>query len=572
MRFSWLTPARVKFLYQPDHMRSPIVALSWEIWRRGRRSAIVVLACIMFCTIINRIFTDTNHAPPSTVFGILMVLSFAFLLGLFNCTEFNSTREWNGFPYRLFVLPVPTWQLVAAPMVLGLTTIEVLYFAWIKLVWTHGQLDNPDVKHATLWWAVVLGAYLAYYQVTLWSLAGFRILRTIVLSAGGVSVILVACLPMFGKILNLPWISSVEHLIPIVVATIPIAFVAAWIAVARQRHGGGRRKNWVKALVEWTSDRLPRRSKNFSSPAAAQFWFEWRRAGLLLPAAVAFGLFVVIAPISWETRDEPHFPADTFIWILVLPIAIAFLLGKSFAKADFFSGNLSVPSFLGVRPISAAEIVAAKTKVAAVSVLVTWIMVAAFLAVWFPLCTNTADLQPALYEFRVFFPDSWHLIIALCFAGLALLTWSFLIGEMWSGLTGKNSYYFGSIGFQVGAPLLILVGCAIWSDNIDAFAKRHPDFLKVHFIQITGWVLAALIMVKMWLGALAWSKVETKQSRRYLIVWAVGTLCLVVFALLSRPPLDIERQQHVYLLLALLLFPFARVGLASRALVKNRVR
>jgi hypothetical protein len=328
----------------------------------------------------------------------------------------------------------------------------------------------------------------------------------------------------------------------------------------------------VKALVEWIVDRLPRRTKKFSSPAAAQFWFEWRRAGLLLPAAVAFALFVVIAPVSWETRDDPHFPMATLVWIIILPVVLGILLGKGFAKAEFYSRNLLVPSFLAVRPMSAADIVAAKMKVAAVSVLITWIMVAAFLAAWFPLCTNTANLQPDLYEFRIFYPHSWWLIIALCFAGFALLTWSCLIGEMWSGLTGKNSYYFGSIGFQIGAPLLVLIACAIWSQDIDAFAKRHPDFLKVHFVQITGWVLAALIVVKMWLGASAWSKVEPRHSRRYVIVWASGTLCLIVFAILSRPPMDIERQSHIFLLLALLLFPFARVGLAPLSLDENRAR
>src|SRR6516162_7805282 len=152
-------------------MRSPVAALTWEIWRRGRRSATAVLACITFCAIINRIIPDTNHALFSTVFGLLMVFSFAFLLGLFNCTEFNSTREWNGFPYRLFVLPVPTWLLVAAPMGIGLITVEAVYFAWIKLVWTHGQLENPDTTHGVLWLGVVLGAWLTYYQTTLWSLA-----------------------------------------------------------------------------------------------------------------------------------------------------------------------------------------------------------------------------------------------------------------------------------------------------------------------------------------------------------------------------------------------------------------
>jgi len=40
-----------------------------------------------------------------------MTASFLFLMGIFNHTE-NSSKEWSGFPYRHFILPVATWRLV----------------------------------------------------------------------------------------------------------------------------------------------------------------------------------------------------------------------------------------------------------------------------------------------------------------------------------------------------------------------------------------------------------------------------------------------------------------------------
>jgi hypothetical protein len=198
-------------------MRSPIAALTWAIGWRGRRSVWLLLACISFCAVVNRIIPDTDHALFASVFGLMMVLSFAFLMGLLNYTEYNSTREWNGFPYRLFALPVPTWLLVAVPMVLGLITVELLYCAWIKLVWTHQQFVKPE------WFAVVLGAYFLTYQMILWSLAGFRILRTVVLSVGGVSGVLVAALPAFGRFYPdaSPWLSE-KRLTLLVLATLPL--------------------------------------------------------------------------------------------------------------------------------------------------------------------------------------------------------------------------------------------------------------------------------------------------------------------------------------------------------------
>jgi hypothetical protein len=570
MRFLWHTPAGLNFPQSSHHdypdMRSPIAALTWEIYRRGRRSAALVLACIAAGAILNGIIPDSNHALFSTVFGILMVLSFAFLLGLLNCTEFNSTREWNGFPYRLFALPVPTWQLVAVPMLVGLGVVELLYFAWIKLVWTHGQIVHPE------WYAAVLGAYLSYYQMTLWNLAGFRILRTIVLSVGGVSGILVAVLPQFGKLLSdSSWWLSETRLLLIVVATIPAAFLIAWIAVERQRHGGGRGTSWTK-VAEWVLDLFPRRTKKFSSPNGAQLWFEWRRSGFLLPAAVGFALLVILAPLSWKFGDDAHFTLVTLCWIIAIPVVLASILGKGFAKADFYSRDLSVPSFLAVRPMSCTEMVAAKLKVAAISVLITWLFVAAFLAAWFPQRANSSQMELIRYELQFFYPHSWRLIIAFSFIGLIVLTWRCLIGEMWSGLSGKPSYYFGSIGWQVIGPLLALLVCAIYSNEIDAFIKLHPQFLKYQLIQITGWVLAAMVMAKVWVAAFTWSKIDSRRARQYSILWVGGTLCLLTLAVLARPPMDVERQEHVFLLVALLLFPFARVGATPPALGKNRAR
>src|SRR5581483_4838717 len=176
-------------------MTSPFAALVWEIWHRGRRSVWLVLGCITLCALLNLEVVDRLHTDQTglealhALFGQLMVVSFLLLMGIFNYTEFNSTKDWNGFPYRLFVLPVPTWQLVAMPMILSLVSVELVYTAWIKLVWTHRQIPMPE------WFAVVLGAYVVFYQTTLWSLAGLRITRIIALSFGGVTGILVAFLP-----------------------------------------------------------------------------------------------------------------------------------------------------------------------------------------------------------------------------------------------------------------------------------------------------------------------------------------------------------------------------------------
>src|SRR5213595_2999299 len=126
-------------------MRSPITALTWEIWRPNRRFAIVAVAALLFAWLFNLALPDSYHSTKvgrewlMTINGLLAAASFLFVFAMFNHTEFNPQREWNGFPYRLFALPVPTWLLVALPMALGVAAVEVLYLAWARLVFRDAE-------------------------------------------------------------------------------------------------------------------------------------------------------------------------------------------------------------------------------------------------------------------------------------------------------------------------------------------------------------------------------------------------------------------------------------------------
>ena len=552
-------------------MRSPTAALAWEIWGRGRRSAICVFGCLASCALINlamlgRLPSSTpTPAPFAPLFGILMVSSFLFLFGMFNYTEFNPTKEWNGFPYRLFTLPVRTWQLVAFPMILGLGCVELLYLGWIKLVWTHARIVMPG------WFAVVLGAYVVFYQATLWSLAGFRIFRLIVLAVGGVSSVLVASLPFFGILYQARWLSE-KRLAAMLVALSLAAIVIAWAAVARQRCGGGRRRSWVKSLAERVIDVIPRRRNEFRSPGAAQFWFEWRRAGWLLPACMAFTLVIIAAPVSWAFRGDAQFTINTLIKVLAMPMVMGFAIGKGFIKPEFWSTSLALPTFVAVRPLSSGEFVASKMKVAAVSVAMAWFLVLAFVGLWLPLWADNTHLKRLLFEFQMLYPHSWGTIIVLYVAGFMVLTWRGMIGGLWLGLSGRRAYYVVSLCLQVLGPSLVLLACGICSDWIDGQIRMHPDRIKSVALSVAGWALALAVIFKVWFAAFSWSKSRPRRTWQYVLIWSGATACFVALAILSRPVLDTYRLGHLYLLGALLVFPLARVGMAPWFLRQNRHR
>ena len=552
-------------------MRSPIVALTWEIWRRGHRSASLALGCVVACSLVNLATperlraSETGQALFPPLFGLLMVISFLLLMGVFNYTEYSSSKEWNGFPYRLFVLPLRTWQLVTLPMLLGVVSVELVYVAWIKLVWTRETILTPE------WFAVVLGAYMIFYQTTIWGLPGFRIVRILVLGLGGVSSIAVACLPMFDKIIPSPWFSE-RRLIPITVAMAAIAFVIAWSAVARQRRGGGRRQSQFTTVLELVSDVMPRRTKDFASPAGALFWFEWRRSGLLLPLCTAFALVVIFFPYSWVYRTDPRSTMDTLVRILAVPIVLAFATGKGFIKPEFWSTNLAFPTFLATRPLSSGEMVISKMKAAALSVAITWVLVLSFIALWLPLWADTTQLKQLLIEFRMFYPHSWHVITILFLAGLVVFTWRCMVSGLWVGLSGSRLYYFGSLFLQVIVPVLLLLAAGICSNTIDSEIREHAERLNTIVFSAVGWILALAVMAKLWITVFSWSKITPRRTWQYLLIWSGATLCFVALGILSRPWADIYRPERLSILGALLLFPFARLGLAPLFLSKNRHR
>src|SRR5262249_13194004 len=161
------------------------------------------------------------------------------------------------------------------------------------------------------------------------------------------------------------WLSE-KRLIPILIGLAILAFAVAWTAVTRQRHGGGQRRAWMKVIAEQLLDLMPRRTKDFAAPAAAQFWYEWRRAGLVLPACTVFVIITIFVHVSWAWRHDPRYTVDMLVKILAVPMVLAFAIGKGFVKPEFWSMNLALPSFLAVRPVRAGDFVVTKMRVAAV--------------------------------------------------------------------------------------------------------------------------------------------------------------------------------------------------------------
>ena len=230
-------------------MRTPINGLTWEIWRRKRKLIWLLIGMLVFGWLLNLGMPDSIRAREGDRFAsgmpLLMGLlnqslvgaSLLLVFAIFSYTEFNPQNELIGFPHRLFVLPVTSLRLVAVPMSLGVAAVEFLALAWGKLGMSREY--GPSAVST----AVLLGAYMVFYQTTLWSLSALRSLRMVVL--GLIAIVLLSL--GFGA--SLPGAPHSERSVIAWIAVLSIvSFLAAWAVVARQRSGGRFSRDWFRTV------------------------------------------------------------------------------------------------------------------------------------------------------------------------------------------------------------------------------------------------------------------------------------------------------------------------------------
>jgi hypothetical protein len=545
-------------------MRSPTAALLWEIWRRNRFAVAVIIAATVAGRLLD--YAEQPTDDPSSLIALLSMVAFLFLFGVFSYTEPGDSRGIGVFPRRMFTLPVSSLRLVALPVLSGIASVELLYALWLAPLSRGGSLSAPFV-------ALLLAAFMVFFQAMFWMLERFGPLR--LMAAGGVAIAVygIGLLPSWPPSPPPPWRS--EAAVGAVVAALAIAaFLLTWRHIVRLRCGGGGGGAYrLEPPITSAARGLPRHRTPFASPAAAQFWFEWRCSGLVLPVLVGGALVAVIAPFSWFARDNASGSLQLLLGTLAAPIILAIPVGMAFARPTFWSEDLSLPAFVAIRPLTDEEIVAIKMKVAAASVAISWLLVACFVGVWLSLWANLDALSQLAISWWAFHERSVlsvYTTVALILVAGAVLTWRFLVTRLWTGLSGSRPLFMAS----VMSVLLVVIAFLVFAGD------RLPGWVLDDPARMAGVVLLMSVAVaaKCWLAAYAWHRSSARHLRQYLLVWSAATTCLLTLALSLwnvvrvYAALDIYRFQSLMILGALLAVPLGRVGLAPSSLSRNRHR
>jgi hypothetical protein len=302
------------------------------------------------------------------------------------------------------------------------------------------------------------------------------------------------------------------------------------------------------------------------------FWLEFRRSGLVLPAAVLLTLALILGPILWLTGRGPEETVRAAFFLLILPVFMTLAVGKGMSKPDFWSLDLSLSPFLTGRPISNAQILAAKMKTAAASALLAWAVLLTVAPSWMLATCDVRHLRDLWGQFQlVYSPFSEWAIPILLIEAAILVTWSQLVGSIWVGHFGRPAFFYTATAFSAASLITLLVLTIWWGDH----PQSRGNFAVVWAPRIP-WLLAACFVLKVWLAGWATSRTLRRElvSRQamlcYLGFWVIATGLLVWLAWLVSP--RVLWLRDTLILAALLAVPLARIAAAPLTIAANRRR
>jgi hypothetical protein len=540
-------------------MRSPAAAFAWELTTRQRWILIAIPLYLLAVGVIKSILIG----PDETVevfdgFGAFGVapfsVTFFYFVAVFSFgLNGDLAARQSIYPARYFTLPIRTSELALWPMVYGAAAMMSLWLLASSVARWAIHMELP-----WLWPGILIAVVLAWIQVFSWLPYGLRGIRVIAAVAILISLNAVVITAIELEV-------SERTLIAFLAPQWPLAYLAACRAVALARKGHAPGWSLFNRVGGAGRQALP----PFASPARAQSWFEWRRNGQSLPMMVALVLpFQLLLPFI-TGYGSTWFIYELVIAILFTPVVMAGFAGAVVSKANPFGREVyGVTPFNATRPLTSAELIAAKLKMAMWSTAAAW----AIVLVSVPIGFAWSGADSVIIGWARWLIDTVGMpravaLMALTLAGFVLSTWMMLVQSLYIGLTGRE-WLVKTSGF-VGLVVVMAIGPAFeWiSDNVGVrrwLWDSWPAFA------------AGLVALKM--IAASWIAIRLFSSRlivdRSLIVgatiWVVAVFLLfTVFVWWVDTPMI---ARHVLLLFAILAVPLVRVAAAPLAFAWNRHR
>ena len=556
-------------------MRSVAYSLGWNVVQR-HRLGLSLFAGGMAALVGLR---QLPGVPSGAVVGgsIWLLFGLLYVVAIFTQPEADITAPGSGYPNHLFVLPVRTRELVLWPMLYG---GAILAAGWVVVAGL--VMNQPPTVAPILWPACMLPAVLASLQALFWTPMRFPLARVMI------ALVLLASLIYFGAGNPLGfagWALAVVYL-----GVIAVAYTVAVSGVALAR----RSAQTVRSPREASVSRQVRLKPGFNSPERAQFWYEWRRGGIVFPIVALVVCLLASVPLTLEHTPTSPFrdwPISPNVYLAVylggllraIPF-IAWILGGAVWISGARASALSIPAFIAMRPLSSAAMAFARLKSRLFGAAVAFTILFVCIFVWLMLPATLLDVssvQPTsahpLLGMLVRFSAPRELAVAAVYVLLLFgITLRNLVVGQFASLSGRPAIAYAYMAAVYAGPVmaLSLLGAAHTGVN-------QSDWYLVFGIAILVKAVAAQAVIS------ALYRRRLLSVRDLLIM--VGVWCLTAFGFFeafkfvvsggSRQDLarligyiDLQHSATPGMLLLMAIFwtPFVRLAAAPLMLETNR--
>lgn len=547
----------------PTEMHSTSSMLLWEAWRRGALWCAVTLVTVASLAVI--IYGGLSRSGPLEP-AAGRTLHLVFLWIQFVCFG-GAAYAAQGSPARLYLWPVSVRRIAGWSLCTGIALLSAMYLFTAVFVNRQYGVDWPLVGPA-----LFFGAAFAVLQAVLWFTKGRGVLQ--IAGCGLTALFLERWLharygggPPLSASRMWYHVTLVEF--ASLSAMIAAAYAVAVFAIARDRRGdcersSTQRSTWLTLAV---ARLLRTRRTAFRSPAAAQFWMEWRQKGLIIPGLLA--AFLVFLMLSEVFHLFPRREYETLHLLLGFGmglVPIAAVAGLVLGHGNSAPGQLECGSFLATRPLTSAGLAAAPLKAAAVSLGLTCGVWGASLAIA-TLRLNAAEGLDAVLDLwtmhgeladyvRVFGVGWGGLVVGFCW----LATWTLLSLGLTIALTGRQPLVIGV--FVAGLAMLIVVAILDHAipDEYHAVARRAAA-IGLGSVGLLG------------AGAVCWSARRRRVlTRRQIALGACAWWALCTFVFLVRGVVSPTTPLSVWLVGGLLALSLVSLAGAPLAVYWNRHR
>jgi hypothetical protein len=536
-------------------MRSPALALAWELYRPNRWGLGAIALGLPACAVLCRSLPAPAVQMVQAASGLLFFLALLYLVSVFAYSGWDPRASRLGLPPHLLKLPLRTGALVAWPMLYGMAAAALLWLGAAWLVFVPSGLS----PRAAWWPALLCAALSASFQALAWTVVASPLARL---------VVAVLVLPS-GVLMAIAWglVPTLEAALRALGLVIAASYFVALAGVTRARRGGGPLLAGLWRRLERPTARGPRRYSPFPSAARAQLWFEWRQKGLILPCLLGCFMLVMLLTTPTTAFDAPLL-MRVLAAVVTLPLLLAFVVGFGMGKTSFWAKELGLSALSATRPVSSGALVLAKLRMAALSVGASLALMLSLAALWVALSGTGPELARwwALF-WRGRDPLAMWGAVSLALVALPALTWGQVVGGLCVGLTGRAWVVNGvTLLYLAGAAALTALGVWVYS---------HPsryDTLQVVLGSLVAVALPAKLLAAGWAARSVCRRglMEARAVWGLVGVWVAGAFCLAGLTYLLTA--GMPAPAALLALAVVLVLPLVRLVAAPLALAWDRHR